>query len=67
MLKHDTKGVSAVCKVMQQYETIARVEGRNEGMSQLANAIQDLKAGASKEDLLIKYDKKTVELAISCR
>lgn len=30
-LKHDAKGVSAVCKVMQRYEAIARSEGRAEG------------------------------------
>ena len=78
-LKNDPKGVSAVCKVMRRYEAIAktegraegraegREEGRAEGMSQLANAIQELKAGASKDELLKKYDEQTVNLAIACR
>jgi flagellar biosynthesis/type III secretory pathway protein FliH len=60
---------------MRRYEAIAktegraegREEGRAEGMSQLANAIQELKAGASKDELLKKYDEQTVNLAIACR
>ena len=70
-LKNDSKGVSVVCSVMEQYMDTARKEGEERGMKQgmnvLANAIRDLRAGVSYEELCKKYDKETADLAKACR
>lgn len=42
-------------------------QGVDQGMTQLAQAIQELHAGASREELLKKFDQKTVDLAFACR
>ena len=64
-----------MCSLTQQYMDAARQEGLEEGLSQgisqgqsaLADAIHDLHDGASREELLKKYDERTVDLAFSCR
>ncbi len=70
-LKTTEGGVSAVCSLTQQYMDAARQEGieegRTEGQATLAEAIHDLHDGASREEMLKKYDERTVDLAFSCR
>ncbi len=68
-----------MCSLTQQYMDAARQEGLEEGLSRgisqgisqgqsaLADAIHDLHDGASREELLKKYDERTVDLAFSCR
>ena len=56
-----------MCDVAERLENKGRIEGRAEGQSDLANAIQELKKGAKPEELLNKgYDQNTVDLAIAC-
>ena len=52
-----------MCDVAERLENKGRIEGQND----LANAIRELKKGASPEELLKKgYDQNTIDLAIAC-
>ena len=61
-----------MCAVMQEYGDerfqLGRIEGREEGQSELAEAIKLLRAGKAPEQLLVMgYNKRTVDPAVVCR
>ena len=57
------KEIKNMCDVAERLENKGRIEGQND----LANAIRELKKGASPEELLKKgYDQNTIDLAIAC-